>query len=105
MGSRYFNFFFEKMLFFFYLITACLAVPQNLVPQAKPKVEDLLSKIKTTKNGDGLAKSLISALANADPDAVNHVKDLVQALIDAGEAERNVATQSRDDAQAAFDSA
>merc|ERR1712165_69285 len=58
-----------------------------------------------TKNGDGLAKSLISALANADPDAVNHVKDLVQALIDAGEAERNVATQSRDDAQAAFDSA
>jgi len=96
------------MLFFFYLITACVAVPKNLVPQATSRVnvisqaEGLLSSVKRSGNGD-LAKILMSTLTDADPDAVNHVKDLVQALIDAGEAERNVATQDRDDAQDAFD--
>merc|ERR1712228_1050709 len=107
--SRYFNFFFE-MLFFFYLITACVAVPKNLVPQATSRVnvisqaEGLLSSVKRSGNGD-LAKILMSTLTDADPDAVNHVKALVQALIDAGEAERNVVTQGRDDAQNAFDAA
>merc|ERR1711997_1105953 len=63
-----------------------------------------LSSVKRSGNGD-LAKILMSTLTDADPDAVNHVKDLVQALIDAGEAERNVVTQGRDDAQDAFDAA
>jgi hypothetical protein len=92
------------MLFFFYLITACLAVPKDLVPQAKPKAEDLLAKIKTSNNTH-IAKVLISSLTNADPAAVSHVKSLVEALIAAGEAERNAATTARDDAQTAFDTA
>merc|ERR1712083_561585 len=59
----------------------------------------------TEKKNDRLAKILVSALANADPDKVNQVKAMVQALIDAGEAERQSLTQTRDDRQADFDTA
>jgi len=94
------------MLFFFYLITLCLAAQKELVPlpQKHETTLNLLKKLKGSKN-NAMLETLISALSSADPDAVNHVKSLVQALIDAGEAEREQYTQTRDDRQQEFDDA
>jgi len=47
----------------------------------------------------------LSSLANADPTAVEEVKQLLLDLIDAGEAERAKAVENRDSTQAALDSA
>merc|ERR1712228_873294 len=47
----------------------------------------------------------LSSLANADPSAVEEVKQLLLDLIDAGEAERAKAVENRDSTQAALDSA
>jgi len=47
----------------------------------------------------------LSSLANADPTAVEEVKQLLLDLIDAGEAERAKAVENRDSTKAAFESA
>lgn len=51
------------------------------------------------------ATSLISSLADAAPDKVVEVRDLVDDLIAAGEVDRAAATTSRDDAQGVKDAA
>merc|ERR1712038_912730 len=53
----------------------------------------------------GNTTSLISSLADANPDDVMEVRNLVDDLIAAGEADRNTATTSRDDAQAVYGTA
>jgi hypothetical protein len=98
------------MLFLFYLLTVCLAVPIEKVNQVldtkdAPGVgKELMTKLKSFQH-DELSKVLITSLADADPDAVRHVKSLVEALIAAGEGERDTYTQDRDSKQTAFDTA
>merc|ERR1719458_55396 len=98
-----------KMLFLFYLVTTCLAVPVEKVHQVLDNKDasivdkELLAKLKSS-NGE-FSKSLITSLVDAEPDAVNNVKKLVQALIAAGEGEREKYTQDRDTKQGTFDTA
>jgi len=97
------------MLFLFYLVTTCLAVPVEKVHQVLDNKDasivdkELLTKLKSS-NGE-FSKSLITSLVDAEPDAVNNVKKLVQALIAAGEGEREKYTQDRDTKQGTFDTA
>merc|ERR1712038_1860449 len=82
----YFNFFFEKMNFIFFLLP--LLCSASLIPDLKD-----VSKINAT--------SLISSLSDANPDDVMQVRDLIAA----GETDRNTATTARDDAQGEADAA
>jgi len=91
----YFNFFFEKMNFIFFLLP--LLCSASLIPtDADPSKIDV-SKINAT--------SLISSLSDANPDDVMQVRDLVDDLLAAGETDRNTATTARDDAQGVADAA
>jgi hypothetical protein len=56
-----------------------------------------------SSHGSLVPVGMIAAMASTDPDAVQEVVDLVQALIDAGEDVRADVTGDRDDAQAELD--